>query len=102
MFVTVEQDKKFNVLYAEIGQIYRRPAMDGNFQVDPKAQKQKTKEFMDAVTALAKLTSQIVENNERPITNLSPEDFSKMLNSSDTSIERAKARADAKLFKRRG
>lgn len=102
MFTTLEQDKKFKELHFEIGEIYRRPAVDGNFQIVPAAQKQKTKDFVDAVAQLAKLATDIADNNERTISQMGPDEFSKLLNSSAVDVvARAKARADAALFKRR-
>ena len=103
MFTTIEQDLKFKELHYEIGEIYRRPDVDGNYQPVPAAQKQKTKDFVVAVAKLAKLATEIADNNERTISQMGPEEFSKLLNSSDTgAVARAKSRADATLFKKRG
>ena len=102
MFTTLEQDKEFNDVHYEIGEIYRRPDVDGNFQPVPAVQKQKTKDFLAAVAKLAKLATEIANNNERTISQMGPEEFSKLLNSGDAgAVARAKARADATLFKKR-
>jgi len=112
MITTTEQDRKFDALHNEIGRIYRSPAVDGNFQVDPAAQKQKTKEFLESVAALAKLATEIAANGEKqansgpnPVTmamiHRDAEKADKIRMMAENTVEAAKARADAALFKRR-
>jgi hypothetical protein len=99
MISTPDQEREFHALMQRIEEAYRRPTDDGNGYPDKARAKAKTKDFVDAVTELAKLATAIVKNGESTMQSMGPEDFGKLANS--VSVTAAKARADAKLFKKR-
>jgi hypothetical protein len=125
MISTVDQDREFRLLFAAIQESYTRMVVDGNGYPALDAEKQKTKDLVDAADKMAKLAHAIAANGESDRKPLMPADFGKKANGgmhpvtaamierdakkadqirlqAGTSVEAAKARADATLFKRRG
>jgi len=114
MITTVEQHREFGMLYASLHESYTRMVVDGNGYPVPDAEKQKTKDFVDAADKMAKLAHAIAANGEsgkkansgvHPVTMAMIERDAKKADQirllAGDSVESAKARADAALFKRR-